>query len=327
MTQHLKDNLLTLNFWSRFKSRVVFLDFETTGINFETDKIIEIGAFAVKNNQAGEQYSTLINPGTPIPQVITALTGISTEMTAYAPSLESQKEKFRDFIDGAIVVAHNANFEKTFIARDFADARPACFIDSCEVAMLLMPQLKYFNLEKILNNFNIKESEDHRALIDAKDTFYALNHIISYSLARHDDEYYKMISTGAEACLSPSTAEFFKILHSEYRALAKGAASKKTTGVADTGRGTKETGGQSFFKFAPEPGLNDSLNMLFAALDEKNRLTNNDYIVQSGLVSTALKTFGESRCAMVEIAHKMNRIDCLLHAGAIHAKRTGESVF
>jgi ATP-dependent DNA helicase DinG len=327
MTQHLKDNLLTLNFWSRFKSRVVFLDFETTGINFETDKIIEIGAFAVKNNQAGEQYSTLINPGTPVPQLITALTGISTEMTAHAPSLESQKEKFCNFIDGAIVVAHNANFEKTFIARDFTDARPACFIDSCEVAMLMMPQLKYFNLEKILNNFNIKESEDHRALIDAKDTFYALNHIISYSLARHDEEYYKMISAGAEACLSPSTAEFFKILHSEYRALAKGAASKKAPGVADTGRGARETGGQSFFKFAPEPGLNDSLNMLFAALDEKNRLTNDDYIVQSGLVSTALKTFGESRCAMVEIAHKMNRIDCLLHAGAIHAKRTGESVF
>lgn len=327
MTHYVKDNLLTLKFWSRFKGRLVFLDFETTGINFETDRIIEIGAFRVKNNQPGEEYATLINPGIPLPQAITALTGITAEMLSGAPDLESQKRKFGDFIDGAVVVAHNAGFEKTFIARDFPDARPACFIDSCEVAMLLMPQLKYFNLEKILNYFGIKESEDHRALIDARDTFYALNHIISHSLSSHDDNFFKLFGSGPLSCLSPSTGEFFRILLSEHRELSKASSKNRTAPAVPAERGPSGDAGQSFFKFAPEPGLNDSLNMLFEALEEKNRLTNDDHAVQTGLVATALKAFSESRCAMVEIPHKMNRIDCLLHAGAIHSKRTGESVF
>ncbi len=326
MTAYLKDNFLTLNFWSKFKKPLVFLDFETTGINFESDRIIEIGAFRVKNNQIGEQYAALINPGVAVPQNITALTGISSEMLAGAPAIESQKEKFAEFVGGAVVIAHNASFEKTFIARDFAEAKPADFIDSCEIAMLIMPALKYFNLEKILNVFNIKESEDHRAFIDAVDTYYALNHLISYSLATHNEEYYKMILASAAGCMSPSTVEFFKILYSAYRELNKGSGARKASAAAGP-RQEFPAEGQSYFKFAPEPGLGDSLDMLFASLNEKNRLTNDDYIVQSGLVSTALKTFAESRCAMVEIAHKMNRIDCLLHAGAIHVRRTGESVF
>ncbi len=327
MSQYIKDNLLTLNFWSKFKTGVVFLDFETTGINFETDKIIEIGAFKINNNHIGEEYSTFINPGGAVPQNITALTGITTEMIACAPDAASQKDKFRAFIEGAAVVAHNAGFEKTFIARDFEDARPADFIDSCEIAMLIMPQLKYFNLEKILNYFNIKESEDHRALIDAKDTYYALNHLISYSLTHHNDEFYKLILSNADGCLSPSTAEFFNVLYSEYRALNKAVASKKAGRASAIPARDPASGAQACFKFAPEPDLNESLANLFTALNEKNRLTNDDYIVQSGLVSTALKVFSESRCAMVEIAHKMNRIDCLLHAGALHVKRSGESVF
>ncbi len=327
MSQYVKDNLLTLNFWSKFKTGVVFLDFETTGINFETDKIIEIGAFKINNSRIGDQYSTFINPGGAIPQNITSLTGITTEMTAGAPDIGSQKEKFCSFIADAAVVAHNADFEKSFIARDFKDARPADFIDSCQIAMLIMPQLKYFNLEKILNYFNIKESEDHRALIDAKDTYYALNHLISYSLTHHDAEFYKLILSGAGRCLSPSTAEFFNILYSEYIALNKpGAFKKKGRAPAPPAR-VPAVSAQACFKFAPEPDLSASLSNLFFALNEKNCLTNDDYIVQSGLVSTALKTFAGSRCAMVEIAHKMNRIDCLLHAGALHVKRSGESVF
>ncbi len=330
MSQYLKDNLLTFNFWSKFKNDVVFLDFETTGINFETDKIIEIGAFKIKNNHITGQYSTFINPGIPLPQNITALTGITGEMISSAPDIASQKDRFCELTSGAVIVAHNASFEKSFIARDFPGASPAGYIDSCEIAMLLMPRLKYFNLEKILNFFNIKESEDHRALIDAFDTYYALNNMVSYSLLNHGDDFFSLLEKSAARCLDLFTAEFFDILCSAFKSYKKkektAAAARVPAAKALVGKNAP-CAGQSYFKFAPEPDLNVSLDRLFTVLNEKNRLTNGDYIVQSGLVSHALKTFSESRCSMVEIAHKMNRIDCLLHACALHIKRSGESVF
>lgn len=320
MSDYVKENYLTLNFWQKFTKKIVFLDFETTGINFDSDRIIEIGAFELHGNQLAGEYQTLINPAMPLAPVITSLTGITNEMLAQAPDISTQKEKFSALIDDAIIIAHNASFEKNFIEKFFPEAKPADFIDSCEVAMLVMPALKYFNLEKILNVFNIKESEDHRALADAKDTFYALNHIVSYAICECSKDHIELLYKESAQCTSESTAEFFKILNGIYK-------TKKNNKAKKLKHSTFKNQDQQYFHFAPEPDLCDSLESLLQSLNEKKPAANQDYIVQSSFVNNVISAFSSSKCQIIELPPQMNRIDCILHASALHAKRSRENVF
>ncbi|HNY10668.1 MAG TPA: exonuclease domain-containing protein [Candidatus Wallbacteria bacterium] len=317
---YLKDNELTVQFWTKFKKRVVFLDFETTGINFDSDRIIEIGALALKDNGTGEEYHTLINPQVQIAPVITSLTGISNDMVCGAPLIESQTEAFNAFFNDSIVVAHNANFEKNFIARFFPDAKCFEFIDSCEIAMLLLPALKYFNLEKILNFFGIKENEDHRALLDAKDTYYALNHMVSYALANPNADFLKTLAAGIDKSANASTAQFFHNLYAAYKQLAKGGAKKKKA-AAGPAKSETEVRGQISFGFMPEPNLEESL----AAIAGHGAIESG-YLLQSSFVADILNAFDDDKYLLAEIPHKAQRINCILHAAGLYSKRTRENV-
>ncbi|MGN0807412.1 MAG: exonuclease domain-containing protein [Candidatus Coproplasma sp.] len=101
-------------------SFVVF-DLETTGLNSSPsggnmDRIIEIGAFKIINGEIKESFSTFINPERKLSQEIIALTGISQEMVADAPTYQQVMPDFFKFIDGCYLVGHNAaNFDFKFI--------------------------------------------------------------------------------------------------------------------------------------------------------------------------------------------------------------------
>ncbi|MEZ7892131.1 MAG: helicase C-terminal domain-containing protein [Candidatus Wallbacteria bacterium] len=331
MGKYIVNNELTISFWDKFPGKIVFMDYETTGINFDTDQIIEIGLFALNGNRAGDEYGTLINPEVPIPPKITSITGINSDMTASAPLLGSQTGVFEKFVDGAVVFAHNADFERNFTGRDFKGANVLEFIDTCDIAMLLMPNLKYFNLEKILNHFNIKETEDHRALIDAKDTYYALNYIIDDVVSNYDYSYLKKICERADECLNKPTAEFFKILHDVYvyeNKVETGAGEKRQDMVkaGRKGKGKVKSGElnkgfeQECFDFAPAPGLKESIAAVCNRDDEF------DVKTQQHVVENIIKAFNEEKYVFIEMPYQSNRIECLLYGAMLYSKNHHENV-
>jgi DNA polymerase-3 subunit alpha (Gram-positive type) len=93
----------------------VFFDLETTGISPLVDQIIEFGAVKVKNNNIIEKKQLFIKPTIPIPEQTTKLTNITNEDVADAPSLEEAIDEILDFMGDAILVAHNADFDMTFM--------------------------------------------------------------------------------------------------------------------------------------------------------------------------------------------------------------------
>ena len=150
-------------------SYVVF-DIETTGFSPVVNKIIEIGAVRVENGAIVDKFSTFVNPKVPIPFRIENLTGINDNMVLDAPDIETVLPKFLEFSEGAVMVAHNASFDMSFIEhncvlqgieREFTTA------DTVAMARFLLPGLNRFKLDTVAKALNISLENHHRAVDDA----------------------------------------------------------------------------------------------------------------------------------------------------------------
>jgi predicted DnaQ family exonuclease/DinG family helicase len=153
----------------------VCLDLETTGLDFDYDKIIEVGAVKyVKGEKTGE-FTQLLNPGVPIPPDIEILTGITNQDVESAPIIEEVIPKFESFLeDTQLFVGHNVRFDISFIKRHLS-ARYAITLetfaaDTAVLARLVWPGLKTFSLAHLAEFLDIKEPPSHRALRDAQVT-------------------------------------------------------------------------------------------------------------------------------------------------------------
>lgn len=152
------------------KDYVVF-DLETTGLRPEMDEIIELSGIKVRNGQAVEEFSTLINPGIPIPHAATSVNGITDSMVAEAPSLAEALASFLDFIGNDILVGHNIHtFDMNFL---YAGARKALgrkvendYVDTLPLARCCLPSLYRHRLTDVAAHFHIETKGAHRALND-----------------------------------------------------------------------------------------------------------------------------------------------------------------
>ncbi|MCW5627175.1 MAG: 3'-5' exonuclease, partial [Burkholderiales bacterium] len=99
---------------------VVYVDLETTGATAQTDRITEIGIVEIAPDGTASEWSTLVNPGRPIPPFIEGLTGISDAMVATAPPFADLADALHRRLDGKLLVAHNARFDYGFLRSEFA---------------------------------------------------------------------------------------------------------------------------------------------------------------------------------------------------------------
>ena len=123
MEAYLVDDLKGIATDSRGQSlddNYVVFDIETTGLSNLTCKIIEIGAVRVEKGEVVDRFSEFVNPEVPIPFRITELTSITDEMVQDAPPIEVILPRFREFCQGAVLVAHNADFDTGFIKMECA---------------------------------------------------------------------------------------------------------------------------------------------------------------------------------------------------------------
>jgi len=162
----------------------VVVDLETTGGSAHADHITEIGAVKVRGGEVLGEFQTLVNPRVPIPTVISVLTGITNAMVATAPRIEQVLPSFLEFLGDAVVVAHNARFDVTFLkaAASATGSRwpDPVVIDTVLLARALVtrdeaPNHKLASLARV---FHAQVTPDHRALHDAQATVDVLHGLL-----------------------------------------------------------------------------------------------------------------------------------------------------
>ena len=169
LVDDLKDMVIHSQAQSLDDTYVVF-DLETTGFSPNVNKIIEIGAVKVVNGSVTEKFSTFVNPDVPIPFRIEELTGINDDIVMEAPMIEEILPEFLKFCDGAVMVAHNAAFDMSFIeenCRRLGIWREFTSVDTVALARVLLPQLGRFKLDTVAKALHVSLENHHRAVDDA----------------------------------------------------------------------------------------------------------------------------------------------------------------
>lgn len=152
-------------------SPICFIDTETTGLNASYNRIIEIGVLKVVDGQLVKEFKTLVNPQTYVDPFIQQMTGINPEALESAPTFSEIKDELAALLDDSIFVAHNVRFDYGFIRNEFKRVGVRFFSKqfcTVKLARLLYPNQKRYNLDAIIENFNIKCENRHRAFDDAK---------------------------------------------------------------------------------------------------------------------------------------------------------------
>ena len=150
----------------------ICVDVETTGLNPKSEKIIEIGAVKVLDGQVAETFQSFLNPGRLLEPRIVALTGITDEMLAPAPSAAQVLPQFREFCDDLPLIGHNLSFDYSFLKRAMVNEKLTFDkkgIDTLKIARKYLPELESRNLGFLCRHFEITHTA-HRALGDAEAT-------------------------------------------------------------------------------------------------------------------------------------------------------------
>ena len=158
-----------------FNDTFVVFDLETTGFSAEVDRIIEIGAVKIKNGEIVDNFSKFVNPKIPIPFRIEKLTGINDSMVMEAEPIEKILPEFFEFCGDAVMVAHNAGFDTSFIinnAERLGIKYDPTIMDTVLLAQFVIPNLHNYKLDTLCKHLAVSLENHHRAVDDAQATAY-----------------------------------------------------------------------------------------------------------------------------------------------------------
>ena len=159
--------------WNLDQGAFTVVDLETTG-GSSSDRILEVGAVRVEQNRPTREFSTLLNPGIPIPPYIASMTGIRDAMVAQAPSFHQIAEGLLEFVGDSVLVAHNLPFDLGFLNRALSASSQLVLANPClctvRLGRRLLSHLPDRRLDTVAEHYGICIEERHRALGDARAT-------------------------------------------------------------------------------------------------------------------------------------------------------------
>jgi DNA polymerase-3 subunit epsilon len=162
----------------------VVIDCETTGLHPAEDRIIEVAAVAVRYGRVVDSFHSRVNPGQPLPQIITELTGLRDDDLATAPAAADILVPLSDFLDGHTVVGHNIAFDLSFLASESARTRAVTFrtpphLCTADSARTLIPRSEVgrYRLTTLADRLDLPHRPSHRAAGDVLATLDLLNHL------------------------------------------------------------------------------------------------------------------------------------------------------
>lgn len=147
---------------------LVAIDLESTGLDPMNDAIIEVGIARMRDGEIIDEYSTMVNPGRPIPSNVTYLTGISQEDVVHAPAIGIVLPQISSFIGNIPIIAHNITLDIGFLRDRHGILKSNALIDTYDLASVLIPNAPRYNLNSLTHQVGIELENAHRALDDAK---------------------------------------------------------------------------------------------------------------------------------------------------------------
>ena len=153
-----------------FDEEYVAFDLETTGLYARRDKIIEIGAVRMKNGVEIDRFQTFVDPDCRLEKRTTELTGITDDMLRGAPKIQEALPKFLECVGGSVLVAHNADFDTTFIYHACqAQGIPYTLtsVDTLTISQNILTHLNKHTLDVVAKDFDMADFNHHRAGDDA----------------------------------------------------------------------------------------------------------------------------------------------------------------
>ncbi len=164
----------------------VVMDFETTGLNALSDEIIEIGAVKLKDSKIVGEYHSMVKPKGKVSRKSFEITGITPEELEEAPEIEKVLPEFLEFVDGSIIVAHNADFDYRFLRETSKRADVSLdlpYIDTLQFSKALLT-LSGYGLERVVKALNVGTFNHHRALDDTKVTAEVFLKLVEMAAAK-----------------------------------------------------------------------------------------------------------------------------------------------
>jgi DNA polymerase III epsilon subunit family exonuclease len=150
----------------------VVVDVEATGAKTPPNRIIELGAYRIHQGHIVDRFNSLVNPEIPIPRFVVALTGITNDMVKQAPLFADVAPQWLDFVREAVLVAHNAHFDTSFLNHEISRVYPGHrminpHLCTVELSRQAIPGLENYRLDTIADHFSIPIVSRHRAGCDA----------------------------------------------------------------------------------------------------------------------------------------------------------------
>ena len=183
-------HLKTAGDYKRFQDFVV-IDTETTGLDRNWDKIIEIALIKVKDGVVENELSMLINPEMNISPSASAVNGIFDKDVQKCPVIGSVIDQIMTFIGDNWLLGHNTNFDVGFLAKALEESGSIHdfeYVDTISMCKDVFPKLPNYKLETVMKHVGISEPQEHRALDDARRTLEVFVACKAEKIRQYDQE-------------------------------------------------------------------------------------------------------------------------------------------
>lgn len=161
----------------------VVVDVEATGAKLPPNRIIELGAYRISGRKIVDSFLTLVNPEISIPRFVMTLTGINNEMVKEAPLFADVAPRWLEFVNDAVLIAHNAPFDTNFLNHEISRVYPGhrminAHLCTVTLSRHVIPGLTNYRLDTIADHFSIPILARHRAGSDALATAEIFLHLL-----------------------------------------------------------------------------------------------------------------------------------------------------